>query len=235
MHRNQRVAAHPNRQSRMHTGFPFAAVAFDLDGTTLNTEDLYKVVCDELLARRGHIYDRETRMAMIGRPAAAAYAVLKERKGLPETAEQLHDECVEIFDGILDDRVAPMPGIVQLLDWLDLGRTPRCIATSSQRPFALRALAGAGLLERFDFIITADDVPHGKPAPDIYLAVAERYEIAIDRLLVLEDSSAGVAAGVAAGAYTIAVANHHTAGSNYDGASFICESVIEAIGHLEAL
>lgn len=219
----------------MHLNFPFAAVAFDLDGTTLNTEDLYKIVCDELLGRRGHVYDRETRMAMIGRPAAAAYAVLKERKGLPESPEELHDECVQIFDGILDERVAPMPGIVQLLDWLDLSGTPRCIATSSQRSFALRALAGAGVLERFDFIITADDVAEGKPAPDIYFAVAERYGVALERLLVLEDSSAGVAAGVAAGAYTIAVSNHHTAGSNYDGASFICDSVIEAIGHLEGL
>ncbi len=81
------------------------------------------------------------------------------------------------------------------------------MATSSRRSFAERALHLSGLLERVDFIVTAEDVEHGKPAPDIYHLAAKRMGIAVEQMLVLEDSLTGAAAGVAAGACVIAIPN----------------------------
>jgi pseudouridine 5'-phosphatase len=203
------------------------AVAFDLDGTTLNSEDLYLEVCSIIMERRGHVYDRETRSKMMGLPAPKAYEVLIECKSLTDTPQALQDECDEIFEGILELKLQSMPGVVELLDLLDQHDIPRCIATSSREMFARRALNIVNLLHRFDFVITAEHVPHGKPHPDIYLTAAERMESPVSELLVLEDSTIGVRAGVAAGAYTIAVPNEHTAGSVFEGAKLEVNSLLD--------
>ncbi len=205
----------------------FAAVAFDLDGTTLNSEDLYLEVCSELMRRRGHEYDVETRSKMMGLPPPQAYQVLIHSKELSDSPEQLQIESDEIFEGILEEKLQPMPGVVDLLDQLDLLQMPRCIATSSRCSFAERALRIVGLLHRFDFIITAEHVAHGKPFPDIYLEAASRMKVDVSELLVLEDSAIGVRAGVSAGAIVVAVPNHHTLGSDFNGATLEVASLMD--------
>jgi HAD superfamily hydrolase (TIGR01509 family) len=195
-----------------------SAVAFDLDGTTLNSEDLYLEVCTELMARRGHEYDWDTRSKMMGLPAPQAYEVLINSKSLTESADDLQLECDEIFEGILEQKLRPMPGVNALLDRLDQWNIPRCIATSSRLSFANRALRIVNLYNRFNFVITAEHVAHGKPEPDIYLLAAQKLGAPISQLLVLEDSSIGVRAGAAAKAITIAVPNEHTKGSVFNGA-----------------
>lgn len=195
-----------------------SAVAFDLDGTTLNSEDLYLEVCTELMARRGQEYDWDTRSKMMGLPAPQAYEVLINSKSLTETADELQRECDEIFEGILEQKLKPMPGVARLLDQLDEWNIPRCIATSSRLSFAERALRIVKLYDRFEFVITAEHVAHGKPEPDIYLLAAKKFGVPVSQLLVLEDSTIGVRAGAAAGAVTIAVPNEHTKGSVFKGA-----------------
>ena len=214
---------------------PIRGVAFDLDGTTLNSEDLYLIVCQELMRRRGHEYDPVTRAAMMGLPAPQAYEVLIQSKRLQDTPQQLQDECDELFSDLLPRRLAAMPDVTDLLDALDVLRLPRCIATSSRLSFANRALEIVGLANRFDFVITAEHVSRGKPSPDIYLAAAERMSLPLNRLLVLEDSAIGVSAGVAAGAVVVAVPNEHTRGSNYAGAVAVCDSLQPLIEGFRAL
>ncbi len=205
----------------------FSAVAFDLDGTTLNSEDLYLEVCSELMRRRGHEYDAETRSRMMGLPPPQAYQVLIHSKELKDTPEVLQKETDEIFEGILESKLRPMPGVCQLLDRLDRLQLPRCIATSSRATFAERALRIVDLYDRFDFVITAEHVAHGKPFPDIYLAAAQRMEVEVQNLLVLEDSNIGVRAGVAAKAITVAVPNEHTRGMDFTGAILEVESLVD--------
>lgn len=201
------------------------AVALDMDGLTLNTEDLYEEVGRELMARRGKPYRDEIRRQMMGLPARQAYSVLIQAEGLTESWEELHQESDAIFDGILADRVEPMPGVIALLDELDRLAIPRCIATSSNVSFARSALRFANVLSRIDFILTAQDVTHGKPAPDIYLLAASRMNTSVERMLVLEDSSIGTRAGVQAGAHVISVPSRHTHGSNFDGAKCVINSL----------
>ena len=203
------------------------AVAFDLDGTTLNSEDLYLEVCSELMRRRGHEYDVETRAKMMGLPPPQAFQVLIHSKSLNDSPEHLQIESDEIFEGILESKLQPMPGVGKLLDHLDALRIPRCIATSSRASFAARALKIVGLENRFNFVITAEHVPNGKPFPDIYLAAAARMQVDIRELLVLEDSAIGVRAGVRANAIVVAVPNHHTIGSDFEGAELEVDSMLD--------
>ncbi len=203
-------------------------VAFDMDGLLLNTEDLYEHVGAELLRRRGKTYREVVRRQMIGLPAQKAFGVLIEHEGLADTWQELQRETDTIFLEILDKDLALMPGVEALLSHVDRLGLPRCVATSSTRTFATKALGMVGILERLDFVITAEDVPNGKPHPDIYQAAAVRMGIATQEMLVLEDSELGTRAGVAADAIVISVTNRHTQHGSFVGALDIVTSLEDA-------
>ncbi|XZE17709.1 HAD family hydrolase [Pirellulaceae bacterium SH449] len=201
------------------------AVAFDMDGLLLNTEDLYNEVGEILMQRRGKPYRDTVRKRMIGLPAPQAFGVLIEAESLTETWQELHEETLVIFEEILPSRLKLMRGATELLDLVDSLKLPKCVATSSSRGFAERALGQVGVLERFDFVLTAADVPRGKPYPDIYQESARRMRVAVATMLVLEDSPNGTRAGVAAGAYVVSVPNEHTEGGDFSGAKFLGKSL----------
>jgi beta-phosphoglucomutase-like phosphatase (HAD superfamily) len=95
------------------------AVVFDLDGLMFNTEELYVEVGTELLGRRGHKFTQELEDLMMGRPSRVALEIMIETHALDATVEQLLAETDEIFPGILEKRLAPMPGLVELLEALE--------------------------------------------------------------------------------------------------------------------
>ena len=103
-----------------------------------------------------------------------------------------------------------MPGAEALLRRLESGRVPRAIATSSRREYVETVLAPHGVLHRFDFVLTADDVARGKPSPDVFLLAAERFDVPAGQMAVIEDSAAGCRAARAAGACCIIVPHAHT-------------------------
>jgi HAD superfamily hydrolase (TIGR01509 family) len=201
------------------------AVAFDLDGLMFNTEDLYEHVGAEVLRRRGKEFTAELMHQMIGRPSPIAIQLMIDFHRLEDTIEQIADESAEVFYGLLDEHLAPMPGLQELLDALDEYKLPRGIVTSSGRRFAERVLGIAGIAERFDFLITAEDIVRGKPDPEPYLLAAERFAIEPARMLVLEDSANGAISGVASGAYTVAVPSGHTTAHSFPGVKFIANSL----------
>ena len=203
------------------------AVAFDMDGLMLNTEDLYEQVGHQLMQRRGKTYREEVRNKMIGLPAPQAYGVLIEEEGMSETWQELQKETDDIFETILPTQLATMKGLVELLDFLDEADICRCVATSSTRSFATKALTIVGVLDRVDFVITAEDVISGKPSPDIYLAAAKKMSVEAENMLVLEDSPTGTRAGVAAGAYVVSVPNEHTKHGRFDGCRWIANSLLD--------
>jgi HAD superfamily hydrolase (TIGR01509 family) len=102
--------------------------------------------------------------------------------------------------------VEARPGAIELVerlrarDGVQLG-----LASNSPRYLVDDALATAGLADAFDAIVTADDVEHAKPAPDIYRLVCDRLDVSPSEALALEDSASGVTAAKAAGLTCIAV------------------------------
>jgi len=203
------------------------AVAFDMDGLLLNTEDLYEEVTKELLQRRGRTFKEEVRIKMIGLPAPKAYQVLIESESLEETWQELHEDTERIFEGILETKLQTLHGVEETLQAVKNKGLPRCVATSSTRTFALRALEIVGVLDKLDFVLTAEEVPRGKPFPDIYLEAAKRMGVETGKMLVLEDSQNGTKAGVTAGAYVISVPNRHTQKGDFQGARWIANSLLD--------
>src|SRR5258705_3213345 len=157
---------------------PPRAVVFDLDGLMFNTEELYQEVGTELLRRRGYVFTQELLDQMMGRPSHVALQLMIDSHTLQATVEELLAETDVIFPEILRTRLAPMPGLVELLDALERNAIPKGIGTSSLRSFVERVLGKFGYQTRFSSILTSEDITHGKPHPEIYLKAAERLNVA---------------------------------------------------------
>jgi HAD superfamily hydrolase (TIGR01509 family) len=201
------------------------AVVFDLDGLLFNTEDLYQHVGGEMLRRRGRTLDAALLDEMMGRPSPVALRIMIDRHGLVDSVDALAAETDEIFAGILDARLAPMPGAMELLDALARAALPKAIATSSRRAFVDNILPRFDLAGHFEFVLAAEDVEHGKPHPEIYRTAAQRLGIAPGEMMVLEDSENGCRAAVAAGALTVAVPGGHSRSHDFTGAALVAESL----------
>jgi HAD superfamily hydrolase (TIGR01509 family) len=204
-----------------------AAAVFDLDGLLFNTEELYQQVGSELLRRRGHEFGVELLNAMMGRPGRVALQMMIDYHGLRDTVETLAEESAEIFPAILDQRLALMPGVAELLDALEKAGLPKAVATSSGRWFTTDVLGRFQLEPRFAFVLTAEDVVEGKPHPEIYLKAAARFAVKPAEMVVFEDSQNGCRAAVAAGAIAVAVPGGHSRMHDFSGATLVADTLAD--------
>jgi HAD superfamily hydrolase (TIGR01509 family) len=201
------------------------AVAFDMDGLMFDTEDTYWKAASALLARRGEIYTDELNYAIMGRPPKACFELLKETFGFPESWQELQTESEDLFLEFLDDGYSTMPGLYELLDFLEQRNIPKGICTSSAIRVVSEVLRRKDLAKRFQFILTAEDITQGKPAPEIYLKAAAKFGIDPSEMLVLEDSTAGIQAAHNAGAFGIAVRAKHNAHCTFAEAKRVADSL----------
>lgn len=203
------------------------AVVFDLDGLMFNTEELYQQVGTELLRRRGKPFTPDLLDQMMGRPGSVSLQIMIDWHGLTCTVADLVRETDEIFPAILDRELAPMPGLLLLLDALERAGIPKAIATSSRRSFVDQVLPRFSLDPRFQFVLTSENVVQGKPHPEIYCTAAARLGLSPAATMVLEDSQNGCRAAVAAGAFAVAVPGGHSHSHDFAGAQFIAESLAD--------
>jgi pseudouridine 5'-phosphatase len=201
------------------------AVVFDLDGLISNTEDLYEQAGETVLRCRGKTYDAELRERIMGRPVIVAIQMIIDCHSLPDRAEDLMYECGDVLQELIATSLAPMHGVIKLIDDLQADNIPIAVATSATPDYADNVLTRLNLKHRFQFVLTAADIQHGKPDPEIYLLAARRLGLPPDQIMVLEDSANGCRAGVAAGAFTIAVPNRHTRNHNFDGVQFVADTL----------
>src|SRR5207244_5778221 len=136
-------------------------VVFDRDGLMFNTEELYQEVGTELLRRRGYVFTQELLDRMMGRPSHVALQIMIDTHTLKATVEELLAETDEIFPDILRTRLAPMPGLVELIAALEENAIPKGIATSSPRSFVERVLGAFDYQSRFSPILTSEDIVRG--------------------------------------------------------------------------
>lgn len=201
------------------------AVTFDLDGLMFNTEMLYGRVLRQLLEKRQKPFEQQLLDKMMGRPGMIALQIMVDWHGLAETVEDVYADSDAIFLEMLDRELAPMPGLVELLDSLEKHHIPKGIATSSRAPVVYRMLDQFGWRPRFNFILTSADVLHGKPNPEIYLKAAQQHGIEPAAMLVLEDSHNGCLAAINAGAHAVAVPGDHSNTHDFTGAQFVAHTL----------
>jgi HAD superfamily hydrolase (TIGR01509 family) len=182
------------------------AVVFDNDGLLLDTEDAWTRAEETLFARRHRVFTLDHKRSLIGSARAAAAKKLETMLDQAADGEALMDELHELVMEEALAGVEPRPGALDLLERLRGAGMPIAVASNSQRAFVERTLGGAGLLDgRFQTVVSAEDIEHPKPAPDIYLEACRRLGAQPGMCAALEDSPTGVAAAVAAGMFVIGV------------------------------
>ena len=203
------------------------AVVFDMDGLMFNTEDVYTLVGVELLRRRGCEFTDEVKAKIMGMQPRMAFTVMIEHCHLDDTWQAMAAESNRLFLDYLDDNLAMMPGLMELLDALERAGIPKAIGTSSSRELVTACLRPFNLQGRFRFVLAAEDIAHGKPHPEIYLTAARRFETPPAEMLVLEDSRNGCLAAAAAGAYVVAVPGDHSRDHDFSMATLVVESLAD--------
>jgi len=185
-----------------HPATPRAgAVVFDCDGVLVDSEVLAGPILAELLTDLGlPTTQADVERDFKGRSWESGLVTIEARLGTPPWPD-LRERYRERLFAAFDERLRAIPGIEAALDALDAAGVPRCVASSGDHERIRRGLRAGGLLDRFPdaTIFSVEDVAHGKPAPDLFLHAAAEMGFDPAGTVVVEDSPAGVEAGVAAG------------------------------------
>jgi HAD superfamily hydrolase (TIGR01509 family) len=181
-----------------------AAVVFDLDGVLIDSEPVWERVRRGLVAERGGHWapDAQRRLMGMSTPEWARYLCEDLGVGLPP------DEVAALVIGRMAasyrEHLPLLPGAVEAVRRLAV-RWPLGLASSAAAVLIETVLESSGLRPCFQVTMSTEQVARGKPAPDIYLAVAARLGCAPADCAAVEDSSNGLRSAAAASLHVIAV------------------------------
>jgi HAD superfamily hydrolase (TIGR01509 family) len=182
------------------------AVLFDLDGVLVDSEAIWDGARRTVVARHGGRWHDTATRDMMGMSSPEWSAYLRDQLHVPLSTDRISAEVVELVGGAYDDHLPLLPGARDAV--VDLSRRwPLGLASSSNRVVIERFLDASGLRAAFAATVSSEEVPRGKPAPDVYLAAAGALAVAPEGCVAVEDSTNGVLAASAAGTCVIAVPN----------------------------
>jgi HAD superfamily hydrolase (TIGR01509 family) len=177
-----------------------------MDGTLVDTEP-YWIACEhELVGEFGGQWTDDYAHSLVGFDLRDAAAVLRERGGVDLPIDDIVNRLLDCVIRRVQSKVPWRPGARSLLADLRKQRIPCALVTMSWTRFA-DAVVQALPPGSFDVVITGDEVTHGKPHPEPYLAAAAALGVRAKDCVAIEDSPTGVRSAVAAGCRTFAVPN----------------------------
>lgn len=179
-----------------------AAVLFDMDGLLIDSERIAQDVTREASLQLGLALPDRVVLGMIGLGRDALERMLVAELGGEFPFERFQSEWETRYHQRINKGVPIKPGVLEALEALAAAGLPCAVATSTHTHFARYKLEQAGLLAHFAVVVGRDAVPHGKPAPDLYLHAAKLLGIPANLCWAFEDSLPGLTAAVASGART---------------------------------
>ena len=182
------------------------AIIFDMDGVLIDSENLYKVIEKELFDEVGIMIDHEEHALYQGSSNPVMWSKIKEKYGLSVPLDELvHMTEVKVINyfGSLPV-IQPMPGVVELLDRLKEKKIKLALASSSSIDVIRIILAKTGLEQFFEIVADCTEAGAGKPDPAIFLLAQKKLGIPKENCVIIEDSTNGIKAALAAGIYCIA-------------------------------
>jgi len=184
-------------------------VIFDLDGLLMDTEPLWSQARVELFQRFGLVWSDTDQEQCMGLSTSGWVNYMVEKLDGRLSPQMVQDDIVgRMAHYYGNGLVRILPGAQEALEF-SFERFKLGLASGSYRRLLDVALQRAKWAKFFDEVLSSDDVPKGKPAPDVYLEIVRRLGVQVSETVVVEDSANGILAGLAAGAKAIAVPNLH--------------------------
>jgi HAD superfamily hydrolase (TIGR01509 family) len=184
------------------------AVVFDLDGLLLDTEQLWDEVREQLARERGGRWSGRAQADMMGMSSPEWSRYMHEIVGLAEPPDEIADEVVQRMAARYRERLPLLPAAREAVERL-AARGPLGLASSSNRPLIDLALEAGELTRFFRATVSSEEVPRGKPAPDVYLEACRRLGVDCTRAAAIEDSRNGIRSAHAARMKVVAIPNAH--------------------------
>jgi HAD superfamily hydrolase (TIGR01509 family) len=185
------------------------AVVFDMDGVLVDTEHLWDEVRERLTDEWGGRYTPEAQEAMMGMSSLEWSRYLHETVGLREPPDVINAEVVRRMLARYEEELPVVDGAREAVQRLHDDGFALAVASSSNRELIDGVLRRLGVEELFAVTVSSEEVPRGKPAPDVYLETARRLDVAPARCAAVEDSASGIRAAHAAGMRVLAYPNRH--------------------------
>lgn len=182
------------------------AVVFDLDGVLLDSERLWDDARRLVVERHGGQWRDQATAAMQGMSSVEWSAYLRQELGVGLDEGRIVDAVLAILLERYRRELPLLPGALDAVGRIG-SRWPLGLASSSNRPVIDEVLAVRGLAAAFRVTVSSEEVPRGKPHPDVYLEATRRLGAAPGRCVAVEDSVNGIRAARAAGLRVVAVPN----------------------------
>jgi HAD superfamily hydrolase (TIGR01509 family) len=200
--RSVRTRSSPDGSARVDV----AAVVFDLDGVLLDSEQVWNTAREEVTRDNGGHWRAEAQREMMGMSSTEWSRYMHDELGVSLEPEQISDAVVARLERLYRQQLPLLPGARQAVAAL-AGSWPLALASSANRPIIDLVLRLAGMADEFSVTVSSEEVPRGKPAPDVYLEAARRLGVAPGGCAAIEDSSNGLRSAAAAGMVVIAAPN----------------------------
>jgi HAD superfamily hydrolase (TIGR01509 family) len=176
---------------------PFEAYLFDCDGTIADSMPLHYLAWRKALGEWNCDFDERLFYEWGGRPTAEIVAALNSQRGLNMPIQQVADRKESLYY----EHLPQLKAIPEVLEHIEAqhGRIPFAVVSGSTRESVEASLRSLNLLDRFETLVCAGDYKNAKPAPDAFLAAAEKLGKLPKACLVFEDTEMGIQAAQAAG------------------------------------
>jgi beta-phosphoglucomutase family hydrolase len=202
------------------------AVIFDMDGLMIDSEPFHYQAFAKVLQAYGKQLTEETFNSLYPGISDIDQANdMVQRYDLPVSPEQLAAEKQTAYYALLEETITPKPGLMSLLQYLQEQNYLMAIASSSSLEEIQRVVDGLHIAPYITTICSAEEVAHGKPAPDIFLLAASRLGVDPSECLVLEDAPSGIWAAKDASMLRYAIPSEQTKDQNFAGANRILFSL----------
>ena len=205
------------------------AVIFDLDGVIVDSEGAWNDARRELTEQSGGSWRAEAQRAMMGMSSVEWSRYMHDELGVPMSPQEISDAVVERLERHYQEELPLIPDAREAV--LDLAeRWPLGLASSANPSIIELVLDRAGLRASFRATVSSEEVPRGKPAPDVYLEAASRLGVEPTSCAAIEDSSNGLRSASAAEMRVIAIPNREFRPA--DDALALSDVVLDSIGDL---
>lgn len=187
-----------NPDSRKRKGF--CAVFFDFDGVIVDSERLYQRFWNEAIREFGFVPKEEETLNLRSCDAALGKKLMEEAYGIPFPYSDIRQRRIELMNDYL--KIHPLrlkPGALECLRFLKEKGIGAYIVSSTPLERLKEEISELGIAEYVDQALSAKEVEHGKPYPDVYLSALETAKLSKEDVLVVEDSPNGIASAYAAG------------------------------------